>query len=64
MTREEWFLAYAARSRLTLEELKARGISAEPCDCKGLGCQGWQAVSRPAMKAIVEAGRRAANAVG
>lgn len=44
MTAEEFELAYAERSRLTVGQLREYR-TVRPCDCGGDGCEGWQSVS-------------------
>lgn len=41
-TREEFAEAYAHRSGVTVEWLRANGREARPCDCDYEGCEGWQ----------------------
>ena len=46
MTAEEFELAYAARSGVTVEWLRAHGHIVAPCRCGEDGCDGWQSISR------------------
>lgn len=45
MTKDEFEKRYAERSNLTVVELRALGITIEPCDCGDEICLGWKAVS-------------------
>lgn len=42
MEKEEWFKAYAARSKTTVEKLRSAGLDVYPCHCGEDGCEGWQ----------------------
>ena len=42
MTAEEFARAYAERSGVTVEWLKANGREGRPCDCGWAACTGWQ----------------------
>ena len=42
MTREEFAEAYAKRSGVTVEWLRAHGREAQPCDCGENSCEGWK----------------------
>lgn len=42
MTKDEFEQSYAARSGITVAQLRALGRSAEPCDCGDESCMGWQ----------------------
>lgn len=42
MTIEEFEAGYAARLGVTVEELRAMGRFAAPCDCGDESCQGFQ----------------------
>ena len=44
MTADEFERAYAARSHITLDELRVYR-SVRPCDCGEAGCEGWQSIS-------------------
>lgn len=44
MTAEEWEAAYAARSGITVEELRAAGRVVVACDCGDEICEGWASV--------------------
>jgi len=46
MTREEFEAGYAARSGITVEELRGAGRQAVPCDCGSDMCEGWAIESR------------------
>lgn len=41
MTAEEFEAAYAARSGVTIQQLRTLGRYAEPCDCGDAACEGW-----------------------
>jgi hypothetical protein len=41
MTREEFEVRYAARSGISVEELRSTGRQAVPCDCGSDMCTGW-----------------------
>lgn len=45
MSAEQFEHAYAARSGLTVEELRDLGRTVLPCECGEDGCDGWQSVS-------------------
>ena len=45
LTRDEFEKAYAARSSLTVEGLRALGRVVLPCRCGEEGCGGWQSIS-------------------
>ena len=45
LTREEFEQQYAARSGVTIEELRRLGCHAEPCACADESCRGWQMVT-------------------
>mgnify|MGYP001608779468 FL=1 len=45
MTAEEFERAYAERSRLTVEQLRALGRTVRSCWCGENGCEGWQSIS-------------------
>ncbi len=45
MTADEFEAAYAKRSGLTVERLRALGRVVRPCDCGSEDCQGWQSIS-------------------
>ena len=45
MTAEEFEVAYAARSGVTVAELRAAGRVVVPCQCGQVTCQGWQSVN-------------------
>ena len=53
MTRDEFEAWYAARSGITVAQLRAYGRYAEPCDCDADMCQGW-AMGHQQEDAIVE----------
>lgn len=53
MTREEFETAWAARSGITVENLRRLGLYAEQCSCGEDGCQGW-AMGHPREDALVE----------
>jgi hypothetical protein len=44
MTREEFEAAYAQRSGLTVDTLRAVGRVVRPCTCGASECEGWQSV--------------------
>jgi hypothetical protein len=44
MTREEFEAAYAQRSGITVEALRAIGRVVRPCSCGADECEGWQSV--------------------
>jgi hypothetical protein len=44
MTADEFERAYAARSGITVEALRAAGKVVRPCDCGDDGCEGWQSL--------------------
>ena len=44
MTAEEFERAYAERSDLTVERLRALGRTVRPCDCGDDLCDGWQSL--------------------
>lgn len=46
MTADEFEQQYAARSKVTVEELRALGRIVLPCDCGEDDCEGWQSISR------------------
>lgn len=46
MTKEEFETNYAHRSGMFVEDLRALGLFAIPCDCENEGCKGWQMVSQ------------------
>lgn len=46
MTAEEFEAQYAARSGITVEELRAAGLVVVACACGQATCQGWQSVNR------------------
>jgi hypothetical protein len=50
MTKEDFEIHYAQGSDLTVKEIRALGVTFEPCDCGVEGCLGWQAVTQKAMK--------------
>lgn len=56
MTGAEFEVAYAARSGVTVDWLRAQGRVVMPCECEQDGCEGWQSINRDA--AIEEARRR------
>ncbi len=45
MTRREFEFAYARRSRISVERLRAFPRRAYPCECGDDGCEGWQMVN-------------------
>ncbi|HEY1896730.1 MAG TPA: hypothetical protein VGG62_10680 [Terracidiphilus sp.] len=45
MTAEEFERQYAARSGLTVEQLREAGRIVAPCDCGWEHCQGWQSTT-------------------
>ena len=45
MTAEEFEQDYAARSGITVEQLRAIGRVVRPCFCQDEICQGWQSMS-------------------
>lgn len=45
MTKEEFEKRYAARSYMTVEELRALDVVIESCDCGDEICQGWKVVT-------------------
>jgi hypothetical protein len=45
MTADEFERAYAARSGVTVAELRALGRVVVPCDCDYELCEGWQSVN-------------------
>jgi hypothetical protein len=45
MTGEEFERQYAARSGLTVEQLREAGRIVAPCDCGWEHCQGWQSTT-------------------
>lgn len=45
LTAEEFEAGYAARSKRTVEELRAIGRVVKPCECGDDGCQGWQSTT-------------------
>lgn len=47
MTREEFEAEYAARSGVTVEELRAAGRIVVPCTCDSDMCAGWASVRDP-----------------
>lgn len=58
ITAEEFEREYAARSGMTLEELR-KYKTVRPCDCGTRYCQGWQSVSHEiAAELDAEAARR------
>lgn len=46
MTADAFEQQYAARSGISVEQLRALGRIVRPCHCDGDGCEGWQSVSR------------------
>lgn len=46
MTADEFEAAYAARSGLTVEKLRALGRIVAPCNCGDQGCDGWQSTTQ------------------
>lgn len=42
---EKFERAYAARSGMTVRQLRAEGRIVAPCDCGQEGCEGWQSVN-------------------
>jgi hypothetical protein len=42
MTRDEFEQGYAERSGVTVEWLHEHGWFGAPCDCREVGCEGWQ----------------------
>jgi hypothetical protein len=46
ISREEFEKQYAARSGITVEELRELGLVVLPCDCGAENCQGWAVVHR------------------
>ena len=42
MTAQEFALAYAERSGVTVDWLREHGREVRPCDCGEDGCEGWQ----------------------
>ena len=46
LTAEEFERAYAERSGMTVDELRALDRVVRPCDCDSDLCEGWQSVSR------------------
>lgn len=52
MTADDFERAYAARSGLTVERLRALGRVVRRCDCGKDGCEGWQSVSQEAAAEI------------
>jgi len=44
MTRDEFEAGYAARSGITIEQLRAVGRVVRPCTCDDEHCEGWQSV--------------------
>jgi hypothetical protein len=45
MTAEEFESAYAARSGITVDELRALGRVVRRCECEADDCPGWQSMS-------------------
>jgi len=45
VTAEEFEAAYAARSGITVAELRAAGRIVVPCDCGNEMCEGWASVN-------------------
>jgi len=45
MTAEEFERQYAARSGLTVEQLRELGRVVAPCDCEEDCCEGWQSTT-------------------
>jgi hypothetical protein len=45
MTAEEFERQYAARSGITVEQLRELGRIVAPCDCGEEGCEGWQSTT-------------------
>ena len=52
LTAEEFERAYAARSGLSVSELREMGRVVRPCGCGEEGCEGWQSVSAEAAAEI------------
>ena len=46
MTRDEFAAAYAARSKISVEQLLSYGLRFVECDCREDGCAGWQTTAR------------------
>jgi hypothetical protein len=45
ITADEFERQYAARSRMTVEQLRALGRIVAPCDCGDSTCEGWQSTT-------------------
>lgn len=45
ISKEQFEQEYARNSLMTVDELHARGLHAEPCDCDYEKCRGWQMVN-------------------
>jgi hypothetical protein len=45
LTADEFEQAYATRSGLTVEQLRALGRVVRPCNCGDDSCQGWQSMT-------------------
>ena len=46
MTRDEFEAGYAARGKMTVEQLRAHGRIVRICRCGAADCPGWQSISR------------------
>lgn len=45
MTADEFERQYAARSGISVEQLRQLGREVRPCDCGEDDCEGWQSIS-------------------
>lgn len=46
LTKTAFERAYAARSSMTVDQLRSRGRVVRPCDCGSEDCEGWQNMSQ------------------
>ena len=45
MTADQFEKAYAARTKISVRELRSYGRVVRPCTCDEDGCEGWQSVN-------------------
>lgn len=56
MTAEEFAALYARESGTTVAWLREHGREPRPCDCREIGCEGWQMAHVSEEAAYVAAG--------